>query len=169
MQAYDWPVRFKLLYEKALQQYREGHRDSETLFDAGERRFLESIGARPIEVYDYVEDAAGIDWGTALLITAVRRDYFLVVQGGVASSRRLSMTDFPAKDAELDGIPWLPRLILKAKLRLRGEMPQDMMYCCGGDRRFLQQYNIHPADFLRFTWSVDGDEAKTLENVRGQS
>jgi hypothetical protein len=79
------------------------------------------------------------------------------------------MADYPAKDAPLDGIPWLPRLILKAQTRLRGEMPLEMMYGCAGDRRFFKQHGIHPADFLRFVWSVDGDEAKVLAYVRSHA
>ena len=147
-------------------QYRAGHRDPQTLFDAGERQSLGEIGASPMEFYDYAEDAGSLDWETALLILSARRDYFLVVQKGVPSPHRLSMGDFPAKDAELEGIPWLPRLILKAKGRLRGELPTEMMYCCAGDRAFFSKYGLHPADFLRLVWAAEGDEKKILSFVK---
>ena len=169
MHNYNWTAQFKALYQKSLDRYGAGHRDPQTLFTPEENAFLEGIGARPMEMIDFAEDAAGINWETALLIAAVRRDYLWVMQRGIASPRRFTMADFPPKDAELDGIPWLPRLILKAKCRLRGEMPEDMMYCCAGDRRFFQKFNIHPADFLRFTWAVDGNEARTLAYLRGNA
>ena len=169
MQSYDWTVQFKSLYDKAVARYHAGHRDPETLFTADERRILDAIGARPMELIDFAEDASGLPWETALLIVSARRDYFRVVQHGVPSARRLTMSDYPAKDAELEGIAWLPRLILKATSRLRGEMPEEMMYCCGGDRRFFKQYDIHPADFLRFVWSADGDAAKVLAYIKAQN
>ena len=166
MKSYDWASRVKTLYLQALERYRAGHRDPQTLFDAAGQRELADIGARPMELFDYAEDAAALDWETALLILAARRDYFLVIQKGVPSSHCISMAALPAKDAELEGIPWLPRLIEKAKARLRGEMPDELMYCCGGDRRFFNQHDIHPADFLREVWASGGDEQKILAYVR---
>lgn len=39
-------------------------------------------------------------------------------------------------------------------------MPPELMYGCGGDRRFLKENNIHPAEFLRLVWSkFDDDQA----------
>src|SRR5215210_1382035 len=165
--ASDWPNRFKQIYDRALERYRAGNRDAQSYFTSEEASFLASIGARPMEVYDFAEDEEDLPWETALLITSARRDYFLSILHGRASDRRLKVEEFPAKDAELDGIPWLPRLILKAKARLRGELPDELMYCCGGDRKFFRDHDIHPADFLRLTWAVDGDERKLLAYVRG--
>ena len=166
MSTYEWTNWVKPLYEKAVQQYRAGQRDPATFFDVQEQEALATIGASPMELYDFAEDADSLTWETALLILAVRRDYFLVVQHGIASSRRLSIADFPAKDAEIDGIPWLPRLIQKAQGRLRGELPNDLMYCCGGDRRFFRTYNLHPADFLRLVWAVEGNESRVLAYIK---
>ncbi|MEI6561280.1 MAG: DUF5069 domain-containing protein [Verrucomicrobiota bacterium] len=166
MKSYDWASRVKVLYLHALERYQAGHRDPQTLFDAEGQQELADIGAKPMELFDYAEDAAALDWETALLILAARRDYFLVIQKGVPSAHRISMAELPAKDAELEGIPWLPRLIEKAKARLRGEMPDELMYGCGGDRRFFSQHDIHPADFLREVWATGGDEQKILAYVR---
>ena len=167
MQSFDWTVRFRALYDKAVAAYNAGQRNASAFFDPEETRFLESIGARPMELYDFAEDAPGLDRDTALLIASARRDYFMTVQHSKPSGKRLTMADFPAKDAELNGIPWLPRLILKAQCRLRGEMPEDMMYGCAGDRRFFKQHDLHPADFLRFMWAADGNEEKVLRFLRG--
>jgi len=166
MKSYDWTLEVKSLYQEALQRYQAGHRDPQTLFDTQAQQTLAAIGASPMELFDYAEDAGSLDWETALLILAARRDYFLVMQHGVPSPYRLSMADFPAKDAELDGIPWLPRLIQKAQARLRGELPNELMYCCGGDRRFFSEHDVHPADFLREVWASGGDEKKLLAYVR---
>jgi hypothetical protein len=165
MNSYDWQTPFRSLYEKALSEYGTGNRASDTFFSEAEADLLASIGSRPMELYDFAEDHPSVSWETALLITAARRDYFQWIQKGVPSAKILNMPDFPAKDAKMRGIPWLPRLILKAKGKLRGELPNELMYCCGGDRRFFKQFDIHPADFLRFVWSADEDDEKIADWV----
>ena len=67
------------------------------------------------------------------------------------------------------GVAWLPRLIAKARAKLRGEMPGELMYGCGGDRAFLRRVNIHPADFLREVWSARDDDEKIIEYVKRSS
>jgi hypothetical protein len=54
----------------------------------------------------------------------------------------------PAKTDAIRGIEWLPRIIPKAKAKLRGELPASLMYCCGGDRRFFKTHDINPVEFL---------------------
>ena len=168
MKTYDWTSRLKELYNNALEQYRAGNRKPDSFFTQEETEFLAEIGAQPMELFDYAEDVGALDWETALLIVSVRRDYYLHLQHRAPAGERLTLDQFPAKDAELDGIPWLPRLIQKANARLRGQLPLDLMYCCGGDRRFFKQHDIHPADFLRFVWAANGDEARLLEYVKGK-
>ena len=104
---------------------------------------------------------------TAVLIAAVRRDYLLTVMEGEPSTHEISPTDLPAKDAEMEGVRWFPRILRKAQAKLRGELHPDMMFCCGGDRGFLREHDIHPADFLRVVWSADHgkDAGKVLDYV----
>lgn len=166
MKSYDWTVAFHHLYNKALGRYQQGEHDADAFFTAEERDWLASIGCRPMEIYDFVEDYPDIDWDTALLITAARRDYFLHVLNGQPASKRIDPDEFPAKGAEAAGIPWLPRIILKAKAKLRGEMPDSLMYCCGGDRNFLRKFDIHPADFLRLVWSAGENDTAVVDYVR---
>jgi hypothetical protein len=46
------------------------------------------------------------------------------------------------------------------KAKLRGELPSSLMYCCGGDRRFLKAHDIAPAELLTVIWrNIDNDEA----------
>ena len=42
------------------------------------------------------------------------------------------------------------------------------MYDCGGDRKFFREHGLHPADFLRHFWSVEGHPEKILAYVRGE-
>jgi hypothetical protein len=165
-----WYLPLRKLFEAAVAKYQEGRRDAEAYFDAKGRAYLASIGQTAQEIYDFAEDHARggePDWETVLLISAVRRDYFVVVQKHIPSKRVIDMAALPPKEAALDGIGWLPRLIEKAEAKLRGEMPADLMYDCGGDRQFFEKHGRHPADFLRVTWAAKGDSKKILRYVRG--
>ena len=168
MASYLWTRQLREIYDKAVELYRGGNRYSESYFTAEEVAFLSSIGLRPINLYDYAEDmvsAGEPDWNTVLLIAAARRDYFLYHQHGVLLTTVTEATKLPPKTEELEGIPWLPRIIRKATCFLQGGLCHDIMYCCGGDRRFLKGYDIHPADFLRAVWASGGDQTKVLNFV----
>lgn len=164
-----WTKSLRSIYEKALSLYQLGHRDLEAYFTPEEKQFLAAIGLKPINVFDFVEDFAGEgvpDWETFVLIAAARRDYFLYVQKGQANVREIDSSELPARKAELGGIEWLPRIIVKARCFLEGGLCHDIMYCCGGDRNFLGKHNIHPADFLREVWASHGDDQKVLKFVQ---
>jgi hypothetical protein len=168
MSHYDWAARFHALWDKAVAAYRAGHRQPAGFFSPGETGFLKSIGCSPQEIYDFVEDfsrGGEPDFDTVLLVTAVRRDYFLTVQKGVPSGRVVDMDALPPKDAELAGLAWLPRIIEKARAKLRGEMPPELMYGCGGDRPFLESVDVHPADFLRVVWAAGDDRQRIVDYV----
>jgi hypothetical protein len=160
----SWQQTFSRLFEGAVEKYRG--------LDAEGEKFLGTIGYNAQEFFDFVDDfARGGEptLQTALEIAAVRRDYFLNEQGGKLTSRRIAMSDLPAKDAELDGIGWLPRLIAKAEAKLRGEMPPDLMYGCGGDRKFFRVNHADPAEFLRQVWKTDGDSKKIVAWIKAQA
>jgi len=166
---YDWVEKFHQCYIKAMAKYQKGNRRPATYFNAGETAFLASIGCTAQELYDFAEDwctTQELSFATVVLITSVRRDFFRVVQKGKRSRRTISTADLPAKDAEVDGFVWLPRIIAKARAKLRGEMPPDLMFGCGGDRPFLKKVDIHPADFLREVWAARDDDRKIIEYVK---
>lgn len=170
MNPLSWTTDLKQIFEDAVTKYRAGQRGAATFFTPSQSKFLASIGHTAQEVYDFAEDHVGggqPDWETFLLIASVRRDYFLTEQKGHISNRRIDMDTLPPKSQAIDGIEWLPRLILKAQAKLRGEMPDDLMYDCGGDRRFFSQWNVHPADFLRFAWGAGTDASRYVSFVRG--
>ena len=171
MNAYFWADEFRTVFDEAVKAYRGGRRDPASLFSEKQSAFLATLGASAQEIFDFVEDhARGGDpsFESTLLVTAVRRDYFLVVQKGQSSKHVVSMASLPAKSAAVDGIEWLPRIIVKARVKLRGEMPPDLMYGCGGDRAFLSGAKIHLADFLRVTWAAHDDDRKIIDYVKQQ-
>ncbi|NQU12207.1 DUF5069 domain-containing protein [bacterium] len=169
MARYDWTQQFRTLYEQAVAAYEAGNREPATLFNKSRTAFLASLGCIPQELYDFAEDwctGQEPDFGTVVLITAVRRDYFLVIQKGKPSGQTIRMEDLPPKDAVVAGFAWLPRIIAKARAKLRGEMPAELMYGCGGDRGFLRRVDIHPADFLRQVWAAGDDDQKIIDHVK---
>lgn len=167
-----WNDTFLELFERCLALYNEGNHDFNSYYSADDLAFLASIGYKPRELFDFVEDLGGRGVptiSTALLVAAVRRNYFMVVQDGVPSTaKEITSSDVPARDAELDGMAYLPRLIAKAEAKLRGELHPDLMFGCGGDRNFFATYgDIPQADFLRHVWAADGDTDKVSKFVSG--
>lgn len=169
--SYTWATQFRALFDRCIAKYKGGETEPAAWFTPDDLEFLRSIGCKPRELFDFVDDhvnGAGEEPSaeTALLVAAARRDYFLVEQKGVARPRTINPAELPAKTAEMEGIVWLPRIIAKAEAKLRGEMDPDTMFGCGGDRAFLSRHHLHPADFLRVVWSARGDSAKVLKFVK---
>jgi len=165
-----WNENFLELFRRCLSAYQNGNKNFTSYYRDEDLKFLAGIGYKPRELFDFVEDLA--DEGvpaesTALLIAAVRRDYFYVVQNGESSGDEIAKDDLPSFGEEFDGIPYLPRIMAKADAKLRGELHPDVMFSCGGDRKFLRENgNIHPADFLRHFWAADGDAQKVADFVK---
>lgn len=165
-----WNDRFTALFERVADAYRKGDFDYETGYTAEEVAFLESIGYRKRELFDFVEDFVDEGEpspGTALLVAAVRRDHFLVEQKGKAGGVAVTRDELPSFGEELGGLTYLPRILVKARAKLRGELDPEIMYGCGGDRNFLAKNGgIHPADFLRHVWASGGDDSKVLSWIK---
>jgi hypothetical protein len=169
MSCYDWPIEFRKVYHAATQRYARGEQTPAKLFSKKELEFLASIGCTAQELFDFIDDKARYgepDYETTLLTTAARRDYLLIEQNGVLSTRQISMDDLPAKTDQVDGIAWLARLIEKARAKLRGEMPPELMYGCGGDRPFLRSMNVELAEFLHLVWRAGDDTRKIVDYVK---
>jgi len=172
MAHYDFPKNFRGVYDRAITSYQRGCREAAALLAKADLDFLASIGSRAQDLFDYAEDAANYgepDFETALLVQAIRRDYFLHVQQGNASSAVLDADAMPAKTDAVRGIEWLPRIIPKTKAKLRGELPSSLMYGCGGDRRFFKQHDIHPAEFMRVVWTYESNDAAIVDWVEARS
>jgi len=173
MRHYTFCQQFRALHDKAVSLYAAGRRGAGTFFTSDEFVFLVTNGITAQNMYDYAEDHNNYDGAPgcdiALGIELVRRDYFLNVQHGKPSAIVLDVDKMPAKTDAVRGIEWLPRLIPKARAKLRGELPASLMYCCGGDRRFFMQHNILPCEFLTLVWRAGDDDDAIIDWVESRS
>jgi len=168
MKHYEFQKSFRALYDKAVDLYAKGQRDASAFFNAEETAFLSSNGITPQHLFDYAEDQnkygePGFD--LALGIEFVRREYFLLTQQGVPSATVLDEAKMPAKTDAIRGIEWLPRIIPKAKAKLHGELPASLMYCCGGDRKFLKANDINPVEFLGVVRQYEKNDSAIVDWV----
>ena len=156
------------LWHRAVNLYESGNQDAEAFPIEEDLPFLRSIGMNKIDVFDFAEDwvrEGEPDLASFLLNHEHRRDYFWEVQNRVESSNRLDSSSLPAKDSEIEGIRWLPRIIPKAKAKVRGELPPETMVCCGGERDFFHHNGIHPSEFLGVVRRAGEDDQKIIDWV----
>ena len=118
-----WNERFMELFGRCVERYRGGDSNFNQYYSEDDLRFLRSIGCKPRELFDFVEDY--VDEQTpaptsALLIAAVRRDYLLVVQDGVHSELEITRDQIPPFSDTLENIAYLPRILAKARACLAG-------------------------------------------------
>ncbi len=169
MTEHEWRRQYEGAYDRALAAYAAGRQTSSTCVQSADRDFLVSIGSSAQELFDFAEDGClsgepALD--EVLKVTALRRDYFLQVQEGKRSGRVRAISEFPAKTDAVEGIAWLPRLIVKAHARLRGELPDELMYGCAGDRPFLRSVRVGLAEFLAAVRDANGDDRAVIELVK---
>jgi hypothetical protein len=164
-----WQTEFRALWERGVAAWHAGRRTATPLFGPEDVAFLKSIGHTAQEVFDFVDDSlryGDLDVETALAVAAIRRDYFLNVMGGKFTGREVPMSALPAKTASVDGIAWLPRLIVKARVKLRGELNPDLMYGCAGDRPFLRERNMTLPQFLQLVRDKGDDDRAIINEVK---
>lgn len=168
----EWEEGFRSLFENKVTAYKNGKRKVGVMFTKEEEDFLQSIGATTQEIFDFVEDwceDGEPDPETVLAITRIRRDFFLNDQHG-RYSKYVRITDlFPPREASLAGLEWFPRIIEKARAKLYGELPSDLMYGCGADRRFLKKVNVGPDDFLQVIREAGDDVDYIVKFVTDRS
>ena len=167
-----WVESFRTLFDYKAAMYKNGIQNPTAMFSNEEKDFLRSIGATTQEIFDFVEDWC--DDGEPnpemiLAITQIRRDYFLNQQQGQFSKFVRSTDLFPPRDASLAGLEWFPRIIEKAKAKLQGELPSDLMYSCGGDRRFLKKVRVNPDEFLQVVREAGDDVDHIITFVTDRS
>lgn len=174
MSHYAFTTEFRRLYDKAVALYAQGQRGAGSFFTPQETAFLAANGITAQHLYDYAEDQNNYGepgYDLALGIELIRRDYFLNVQGGKASGITADAETWPAKTDAIKGIEWLPRILPKVRAKLHGELPESMMYSCGGDRRFFKTNDINPVEFLALTWRAGNNDQSIIDWVvaRAQS
>ena len=160
------------IWHRAVNLYESGHQNADEFPIENDLSFLQSLGMNKMDVFDFAEDwvcEGEPDLASFLLIHEHRRDYFWEVQKRVPSKDLLDSSTLPPKDADAEGIRWLPRIIPKAKAKLKGELPKETMFCCGGDRNFFHHNKIHPSEFLSVVRRAKGDDQKIIEWVVNRS
>lgn len=169
MNTIPWEQQFREVFDRGVAAWHDGRKSPSTMFSREDKAFLATIGCTAQELFDFVDDSLrydDLDFDTALAVAAIRRDYFLKVMKGKTTGHMVSMDSLPAKTAEVDGIAWLPRLIVKARVKLRGEMPDDLMYGCAGDRPFLQRMKMDLPGFLKLVWESGDDDRRIINAVK---
>ena len=165
---HNYQERLARIWTDAVDRYQQGHNSPEDFLNEEELDFLSSIGMNLMDVFDFAEDwvrEGAPDLATFLLIHDARRDYFLREQGSQVSGKQLDSSTLPGKADEAQGIRWLPRIIPKARAKLRGELPSDTMFCCGGDRNFFRTNDVHPSEFLRVVREAGDNDSVIIDWV----
>ena len=165
----DWNLEFRKVWERGVAAWKTGRKSARTMFAPGDVAFLAGIGCTAQELFDFVDDSLryeDVDFETVLAVTAIRREYFLDVMQGKPTGRVVPMRALPAKSAAVDGIAWLPRLIAKARIKLRGELNPDLMYGCAGDRPFLRKHHMTLPQFLQLVWDQGDDDRAIVDAVK---
>lgn len=167
-----WNDHFLDLFATCVKRYRNGDKHFDNYYNDEDLALLVSIGYRKREFFDFVEDHCDENEPSpsdALLVAAVRRDYLQVELDGRLSRPTVNRDNIPTFGDALDGVYYLPRILAKARAKLRGELDPDLMFGCGGDRKFLRENgNLHPADFLRIVWAAGDDDLQVLAWIREQ-
>jgi len=165
----DWKLEFRKVWDRGVAAWQAGRRSPHKMFAPADVAFLEGIGCTAQELFDFVDDSLrydDLDFDTALAVTAIRREYFLDVMRGKPTGRVVQMSELPAKSAAVDGISWLPRLIVKARVKLRGEMNPDLMYGCAGDRPFLRSHHMTLPQFLQLVRDKGDDDRAIIDALK---
>ena len=127
----NWRQQFHELFFTGVKRYEAGRHSPESMFETEDTIFLESIGCSALEMFDFCDDY--VRWGDVIYdhveeLQAVRLDHFQNTLNGKPAEHRMNIDEFPTKSAEVEGIAWLPRLITKARAKLAGSLPADLMY-----------------------------------------
>ena len=165
----NWKSEFQKIWQRGVTAWKAGRKSASTMFEPADTAFLATIGCTAQELFDFIDDSLGyddLDFETALAVAAIRREYFLNVMHGKTTGRVVPMHGLPAKSDSVDGIAWLPRLIAKARIKLRGEMNPDLMYGCAGDRPFLREHNMTLPQFLQIVRDKGDDDRAIVDAVK---
>ena len=129
--SHDWKTQFRAVFDAGVQRRKEGSNEPVAMFERDEVAFLESIGCSAQEMFDFCDDYVGWDdviYEHVEALQVVRYEHFVEELDSQPAAHRMEMDDFPAKTDKVEGIAWLPRLILKARAKLAGQLPADLMY-----------------------------------------
>jgi hypothetical protein len=169
MENNQWKATFKEIFNRAAAAWKSGKRSAQTMFVEEDKSFLMTIGCTAQELFDFVDDHfqyGDPDYSCIESVAEIRKEYFQSVMRGASSGHVASMQSLPPKTAAVDGREWLPRIIEKARLKLRGEMPPELMYGCAGDRMFVQSVHMTLPQFLKLVWDAGNDTQHIVDSVK---
>ena len=172
MSSDEWISTFEDVYQRAVAAYRAGRTRPGTMFDESDVAFLASIGATAQEIFDYVEDwvhGGEPSYEDVLAVTAIRNEFFRTKMNGAFPEKLVEERNLPAKADAVEGVAWLPRIIAKARAKLRGELPPELMYGCGGDRPFLRRAGIPLPEFLTVVRDSGDDDQAIIDFYKGRA
>jgi hypothetical protein len=127
----NWKTQFREVFDAGVQRRKEGCNEPVAMFESAELAFMDSIGCTAQEMFDFCDDYVGWDdviYDHVEALQAVRYEHFVEELDSQPASHRMETDEFPPKDAEVEGIAWLPRLIVKTRAKLAGQLPADLMY-----------------------------------------
>ena len=156
------------IWQSAVDQYKQGGSSPSTIVQEQDLSLLSGWGMNRMDVFDFAEDWClhqEPDFSTFLLVHYERWRFFVEKQKSIPSSNLLDPKTLPPKDQKARGIAWLPRILPKARAKLRGELPPEVMYGCGGDREFFKSNHIHAAEFLSIVYFYGDDDEAVIEWV----
>ncbi len=172
MNHYDYHTRLKALWDKGIEDYKNGGRVPGAYLTEADQAFLSYIGANQQDLYDFTDDSIRYgepDFEMFWAVQSMRFNYFKMIMKSQPSDFIPPMEAYSPKDGEINGISWLPRIIEKAKHKLRGELDPDIMYGCGGDREFCKTHNLHLAEFLQLVWNNWDDDQVIAAYIQAHS
>lgn len=167
----QWDDRFMNIFNSGVARfYTNPQVLPDNFFNREELELLAEIGCNHREMHNYIRTYANYGRPTpsnVLLITSVCRSYFLIARRGISGNTKpFPANSMPHESEELQGMPYLPRLIKKAQLKLYGSLDPSLLYGDEQDTTFLMEHgNIHPADFLMMTWHSHGDQQKLITSL----
>ncbi|MCH2156810.1 MAG: DUF5069 domain-containing protein [Opitutales bacterium] len=157
------------LWKHTVSLYQSGNREPASYFSTEQTEIMRAHGLKVMDFYDYAEDFVSEgepDFATFIAVHSIRRSYFLIEQKATWTDQDINIADLPAKYDEIEGIRWLPRILPKARGKLQGTLPPEIMYGCSGDRYFFKVLGLHPAEFLEVVWRAGSDDHKVVDYVK---
>lgn len=165
----NWVETFEEVFDFGVAAYQDGNKTAEKMFSTKQQAFLGTIGSSARDLFHFVEDYCEYgepDFETVKDIAAIRRNYFNDVQHGIPSQFEIDPKELPEKSSETAGIVWLPRIISKARAKLKGELDGATMFGCGGDRPFVESVHMTLPQFLQLVWDAGPDDQKIVDAVK---
>ena len=158
------------IHQEASRIYDLGTRSPAAIISAESMAWILGYGLSRQFVFDCVDDLAryGEPCLEDFIAMALQRAAWHAARppGGVAPAI-LTEPELPPKSEAFAGIPWLPRIVRKARAFLEGNLCDEIMYGCAGDRAFLKKFGLTLPEFLALSQREDFDLASIRHYLRG--